>query len=166
MKKISIVFFIGTLLMMSWACTKSSDTPSVSFVVTTLDSAKISTLDSVTISGIIKNHTDGYFVNVQPNTPTIIYDSTLYFKYTGSGSDFRVIYAGDSTHIYNPQNDSTLSTGDAFTDPFYSHRYSNISSGNVTVTAVATSIKNNGKNIYVGKLSETFIITLRKIHYH
>ena len=156
MKKIGISFFIATLLIVSWSCKKSSDTPSVSFTASALDSAKVSTLSAFAINGIIQNHIDSFFVSVFPNTPTRVYNKTLYFKYTGGGSDFKVIYTGDVSHIYDPKNDSTANTGASFPDGWYSYQYTKSDTFHVTV--LANNIANGGKDIHSGKLTETFII--------
>jgi len=160
MKKINILLVVATLVIISWACKKSSDTPSIAFSATALDSVKVSTLDSLTVVGIKQNHIDSFFVTVLPNTPTSVYQRTLYFTYTGGG-DFTVIYTGDSTHIYNPQNANTLtdsitSTAATFNAPFFSYKYSN--AGSYTVTAVASNVKNFGSDIYRGVFSQTYII--------
>ncbi len=157
MKKISIsLFFISTLLIVSWSCKKSSNTPTVSFVASALDSAKVSTLTSFAINNIIQNHIDSFFVSVLPNIPTRIYNKTLYFKYTGDGSDFKVIYTGDVSHIYDPQNDSTANTAAIISNGWYSYQYPKSDTFHVTV--LANNVANGGKDIHRGKLTETFII--------
>ena len=171
MKKISFAFITASLLIMGWACKKSSDSPSVSFTASALDSSKIGSLDSLTIVNIIQNHTSGYFVAVQPNVPTSVYNKTLYFTYTGGSSNFRVIYTGDTTvvtsggvttstaHVYltNPLNDSTIvSLAYNFPNSVFGYQYPK--SGTYTATVVATDIKNTGTDFYRTTLSQTYII--------
>lgn len=156
MKKIGISFFIATLLIVSSSCKKSSETPSVSFTASALDSAKVSTLSAFVINGIIQNHIDSFFVSVFPNTPTRVYNKTLYFKYTGGGSDFKVIYTGDASHIYDPKNDSTANSAVTFPDGWYSYKYPKADTFRVTV--LANNVENSGKDIHSGKLTQNFII--------
>ncbi len=156
MKKIGISFFIATLLIVNWACKKSSETPSVRFTASALDSAKVSTLSAFAVNGIIQNHIDSFFVSVLPNTPTRVYNKTLYFKYTGGGSDFKVIYTGDASHIYDPKNDSTANSGAILPQGWYSYKYPKADTFRVTV--LANNVANGGKDVQSGKLTETFII--------
>jgi len=163
MKKVSVAFLITTLLIISWACSKSNNSPSVSFTASALDSVKVSTLDSSTIVNIIQNHTANYFVPVLPNTPSSVYNRTLYFTCTGASSDFRVIYTGDTTattsHVYldNPKNDSTiLNLGYSLTNSFFANQYSK--AGTYTVSVVATNVKNTGNDLFRSVLSQTYII--------
>ena len=180
MRKIKIAFFAATILLACWACKKSSDTPTVVFTVSALDSIKVrayirNTIDSASltnagynvdsiinsgIDSIIVLHTDSFFVSVQPNTPNNIYKNTLYFSYTGGG-DFSVIYTGDSTHIYNPQSynpltDSVTSIPYSFSNSIVAHTYT--STGTYTATVVATNVKNKGNDINRATLSQTYII--------
>jgi len=164
MKKIGFAFCMLTLIMISWACKKSTDTPSVSFSVSALDSAKVSTLTSFAVNNIIQNHIDSFFVNVPANTPTNVYNKTLYFKYTGGSSDFRVIYTGDTTvvnavnnsHVYDPSNDSTVNYGYTFPNSIFSNQYSK--AGTYTVTVIASNMKNNGKDVVKTVFSNKYII--------
>gem|GEM_PF-5243586 len=180
MKKIKIAFFAATLLLASWECKKSSDTPTVGFTASALDSVKARAyikrtfdsasvanagfnVDSIITSGIdsiIIIHSDSFFVFVPPNTPSSIYKNTLYFRYTG-GADFSVIYTGDSLHIYNPQSynpltDSVTSIGYSFSNSIVAHPYTN--AGTYTATVVATNVKNKGKDINRATLPQTYII--------
>ena len=180
MKKIKITFFAAALSLTIWACKKSTDTPTIGFTATALDSLKArfyikNTFDSASIANagfnvdsiitsgidsIILVHSDSFFVFVQPNTPSSIYKNTLYFRYTG-GADFSVIYTGDSLHIYNPQSynpltDSVSSTGYSFSNSIVAHNYTN--AGTYTATVVATNVTNKGKDISRATLSQTYII--------
>ena len=108
---------------------------------------------------------------VLPNTPTSVYNRTLYFNYTGDGSNFRVIYTGDTTgvtiagttsytsHVYlnNPLNDSTiLNLGYTYPNTIFSNHYTK--AGSYTVSVVATNVKNTGTDLYRNVLSQTYII--------
>ncbi len=164
MKKIGFAFCMLTLMIMSWACKKSTETPSVSFSVSALDSAKVSTLTTFAINNIIQNHIDSFFVSVPANTPTNVYNKTLYFKYTGGSSDFRVIYTGDTTvvnsvnnsHVYDPLNDSTINYGYTFSNTIFSNQYSK--AGTYTVTVVARNLKDNGKDFVQTLFTKKYIM--------
>ncbi len=156
MKKISLSLLITTLLIISWACKKTTETPSVSFSVTALDPTKVSTLSTFAINNIIQNHIDSFFVSVNPNTATSVYNKTLYFKYTGGVSDFRVIYTGDASHVYSPGNDSTLNTGVSFPESWYSYKYPK--SDTFRVSVVSTNVVAGKNDLKKAILTQAYII--------
>ena len=156
MNKISFAFLIATLLIISWACKKTTETPSVSFSVSALDSAKVSTLSAFAINNIIQNHIDSFFVSVNANTPTRIFNKTLYFKYTGGSSDFKVIYTGDVSHVYSPGNDSTVNTAVTFPDSWYSYKYPK--SDTFRVTVVSTNVVVGKNDLKKTILTQPYII--------
>ena len=156
MKKISFAFLMASLLIISWACKKSTETPSVSFSVSALDSAKVSSLSVFAINNIIQNHIDSFFVSVKANTPTRIYNKTLFFKYTGGGSDFKIIYTGDVSHVYSPNNDSTANTAVTFPDGWYSYKYPK--SDTFRVTVVSTNVVVGTNELKKAILTQPYII--------
>lgn len=156
MKKVSLAFGVLTILMITWSCKKSLETPAVSFTASALDSAKVSSLSSFEINSIIQNHTDSFFVSVSPNTPTRVYNKTLYFKYTGGGADFKVIYTGDVSHVYDPSNDSTANTAAVFPDAGYYYKYPKSDSFRVTV--VSSNVNDGAKDTKRGVLTQLYII--------
>ncbi len=156
MKKISFAFLISTLLIISWACKKTTETPSVSFSVSALDSAKVSTLSAFAINNIIQNHIDSFFVSVNPNTPTSVYNKTLYFKHNGGGSDFRVIYTGDASHIYSPLNDSVANTAVTFPENGFYYKYPK--SDTFRVTVVSTNVVVGKNELKRSILTQAYII--------
>ncbi|MFP5039388.1 hypothetical protein [Parasediminibacterium sp. JCM 36343] len=153
-----LLYSVGIVL---WSCSKNSvSNPSVCFTISALDSAKVSMLDKLTVDSIMKNHTAGYFIDMQDGVPANVYKKTLYFNYCGSGSDFRVIYTGDSahTHIDSSNINSITDTETAFdfSSNYVIHQYTK--AGTYKVVAIATNVGNNAKSTGRGEASKSVII--------
>jgi hypothetical protein len=135
--------------------------PTADFLLYQLDSAKVYTFSQGKIDTLSNLFASDYFLPLAEGTSTRVYKGKVIVKYTGSTSDYRVVYTGDPSHIYvaDPANPPAGTTGSQsgvnFPGDIYTYNYA---PGSYTVTVISSNGGDKGREIVRSIASKRIIV--------
>lgn len=175
MKKLFIASLVLTTIAF-YSCEKESvysgsssihdnadvDVPVASFEVYQLDSTKVLTYTKPRIDSVSAILASGFFTPLPEEVSTKVYNKRVVVKYTGSAANSRIIYTGDTLHMYvsdpskPPVGAVSSQSGVNYTGNIYYYDY--LKKGTYTISVLSTNVGDKGRNIVRSVATKTIII--------